>query len=67
MTDEAALKLAAAMERLAIAIERATGTNGLQAGLQVFHHGIPSCQSRPQMPGSYGPNWSGQSTMGGQG
>lgn len=64
MTDEAALKLAAAMERLAIAIERATGSNGLQAGLQVFHHGIPSWN--PQMtPGYYGPNW--QSNMGGIG
>lgn len=39
MTNETAKELAAAMNRLAAAIERVSGMQGLQSGIHVYHHG----------------------------
>jgi hypothetical protein len=59
MNDEAALKLAAAMDRLAAAIESVRGL-GLVGGIQVHHHNAPVLGAQPyQQPWPpFGPNWS---------
>jgi hypothetical protein len=38
MTDEAALKVAQAIEHLANAIERACGSQSLLGGIHIYHH-----------------------------
>jgi hypothetical protein len=44
MTDETALKLASAIDRLVMVIERAMGANSLNGGIQVYHHNAPNYQ-----------------------
>lgn len=61
MTDESAKALAEAMNRLAGAIERVSGSNGLCAGIQVWHHGQPNYSQ-----GLYQYQW-GQNCQGGAG
>ena len=51
MTDEAALKLAEAINRLAAAIESVKGS-GMTGGIQVHHTGLPSYQ-----PSVFSPYW----------
>lgn len=60
MTDEAALKLAAAMERLAAAIEQASGMHTLGGVIHIYHHDAPMGPYTPQQPYQpfyIGPNW----------
>lgn len=55
MTDEAVKELAAAIDRLATALEAVTTNNGLIKGIQIHHYG--AVQSYPSQFQPYGPMW----------
>ena len=54
MTDESAKLLAEAMNKLADAINAIPRSNGLFAGISVYHHGIPNQYPASAYQSSYG-------------